>query len=126
MRGGYLILVQSRFQILHTAFFLTAMIGLLLGFVVSDGAVLLVSGLCFVASGAMTVLGHEITMHGPIGQFLRRAVGGLRLGGAYVIGGFWILLGVVLVIASTVMIVRGDRPLPEAVPAPPVETASTL
>ena len=114
-----MISVPSRFQTLHAALFLAAIVGLPLGLVVARGPVLLVSGLCFVASGVMTIVGHRISMKGALASFLARALHGPQRGTPYVLGGFWVLLGVVLVISAIVTLATGDPGPPEAPIVPP-------
>lgn len=114
--------VPSRFQTLHVGLFLVALLGLPLAMVVARGPVLLLSGACFVLSGLMTIVGHRISMQGPLAAFLARAMHGPQRGTPYVIGGFWILLGVALVISAIVTLTTGD-PGPTEAPVVPPPTA---
>lgn len=91
------------------------MLALPLGLVVPRSGAFLLGGLCFLASGLMTILGHRFTMRGPVGDILRRLVGGVRLGGAYVIGTVWLLFGVLLVVVGMYLL-AGESPQPPHVP----------
>lgn len=92
--------VTPRFQAIHTGLFVAGILALPFGLVFPRQGVLLVSGLCFAVSGMLTIAGHRITMRGPLGAFLRRAVSGVRLGGAYAMGSLWFLFGALLVVVS--------------------------
>jgi len=102
--------VTPRYQAIHTTLFVAGMLALPLGLVLPRSGVLLFGGLCFVASGLMTILGHRFTMRGPVGRLMRRLVGGVRLGGAYLVGTLWLLLGVFML--------QGTPTQPEHAPPP--------
>lgn len=112
--------MTPRYQAIHTGLFVLGMLALPLGLVAPKSGVFLLGGLCFVAAGLMTILGHRFTMRGPIGGVLRRVVGGVRLGGAYVVGTLWLMFGVLLVTVGMYMLSgSGDMQPPHAPPAMP-------
>ncbi len=108
--------MSPRFQAIHTALFVTGIVALPLGLVFPRHGVLLVSGVCFALSGVMTIAGYRITMRGPLGAFFRRALGGARRGGAYLMGSVWLLFGALLVVVSLLMTVGGEPPPHEVLP----------
>lgn len=117
--------MTPRYQAIHAALFVLGMLALPLGLVVPRSGAFLLGGLCFVASGLMTILGHRFTMRGPAGVILRHLVGGARLGGAYVVGSFWLIFGVLLVTVGMITLGgAGSLEPPHAPPAMPTPPAA--
>ena len=115
-------LVLSRYEALHAGTFLVGLVSFVLAMATVAEVFLPLAGACFAITGVMTIAGHRIAMHGPLGAFFRHAIGGVRRGSAYLVGGFWLLLGLALLVAAGFSI-AADEPEPPEAPVPTIPAA---
>lgn len=91
--------------ILHAVLFATGVVALLLGIALELPALLVVAGPCLAASGLLIWIGVRITLHGPLGDVLRLALGRGRALTLHLRALLWFAIGV----AVTVLGVRALR-----------------
>lgn len=100
-----------RLERVHAGAFAAGIVALLIGILFSSPAVLVLSGVCLVLTGLMIFAGVRITLHGPLGDALRLALGRRRLITVYLRGAVWIALGLALT-ALALQAMYGEPALP--------------